>query len=352
MRYISIDSVEPGHVLARGIYASDGRTLLNTGVQLTISMVNKLKHIGVTQLYIEDSRFDDIHMNDIISEETRRNALKNVAELVHVIQHGKDFVVKNIHTSVQNIIREILINKEVLVDLGDIRTQDNEHYIHALNVCLMSVVTGINLNLSHIQLYDLAIGALLHDIGKWVEEDESGVNKDEHESGHSWRGFNYLRKKREISILSAHVALQHHECIDGSGRPRGVMDDDLHIFGKIVAVANMYDNLISPYTGKVATESKAMLPFEACEYLMGVAGKTLDHEVVRQFLRSVAIYPTGSTVKLTTGEVGVIVEQHKGLPARPVIRTIKNSFYDDELPEVTEIDLAKKTTLFIDKMIL
>ncbi len=345
MRYISIEAVEPGHTLARAIYASDGRTLLNAGVQLTLSMVNKLRNLGVTQLYIEDTRFSDIQMSDVISEETRRDALKNVAELVHVVQHGKDFAMKNIHTSVQNIISEILINKEVLVDLGDIRTQDNHHYIHALNVCLMSVVTGINLNLSHIQLYDLAVGALLHDIGKWIEVDEAAVGKDDYESGHSWRGFNYLRKKREISILSAHVALQHHECIDGSGRPRGVMGDDLHLFGKIVAVANTYDNLISQYSG-----NKSLLPYEACEILMSSAGKTLDHEIVRQFLRSVAIYPTGSTVKLTTGEIGIIVEQHKGLPARPVIRTFKNSIYEDDLPEVKEIDLAKKTTLFIDKM--
>lgn len=342
MRYVSIESVEPGNVLAKGIFASDGRALLNAGVQLTPSMLSKLRTIGVTQLYIEDHRFQDIHMPDVISEETRRAALKNVAELVHVIQNGKDFAFKNMQTSVQNIVSEILLNREVLLDLGDIRTKDNELFIHALNVCLMSVVTGINLDLTHIQLYDLAVGAILHDIGKWIKDEDEVVAQ---ESDHTWRGFNYLRKKREISILSAHVALQHHEHIDGTGKPRGVLGDELHIFGKIVAVANYYDNLISPFTS-----TKALHPYEATEHLMGLAGKKFDHEVVRQFLRSVAIYPTGTSVKLTTGEIGVIVEQHKGLPARPVIRTFKSSYYDNEMPEVKEVDLAKHTTLFIEKI--
>jgi HD-GYP domain-containing protein (c-di-GMP phosphodiesterase class II) len=338
VRYVPIDSVEPGHVLAKAIYASDGRILLNTGVQLTVGMINKLRNIGVTFIYIHDHRFEDIHVNEVVSEETRREAIRNVAEIIHLVQIGKNFNTANIHNTVQNIIREILINKDVLLELGEVRTLDNQQYIHALNVCLMSVVTGINLNLTHTQLYDLAIGALLHDIGKWVQED------DEHD--HTWKGFNYLRKKREISILSAHVALQHHEWIDGTGYPRQVKGDDLHIFGKIVAVTNLYDNLISPSEDG----EQPKLPYQACETLMGLAGKKLDHEVVRQFLRSVAIYPTGTSVKLTTGEVAIVVDQHKGLPARPVLRAFRN-YNDEELPEVKVIDLAKSTTVFIEKIL-
>lgn len=338
MRYVSIDSVEPGQVLAKAIYASDGRILLNTGVQLTVGMINKLRNIGVTFIYIQDHRFEDIHINEVVSEETRREAIRNVAEIIHLVQIGKNFNPANLHNTVQNIIRETLINKDVLLELGEVRTLDNQQYIHALNVCLMSVVTGINLNLTQTQLYDLAIGALLHDIGKWVQEDD--------EQDHTWKGFNYLRKKREISILSAHVALQHHEWIDGTGYPRQVKGDDLHIFGKIVAVTNLYDNLISPLEDGVQPK----LPYQACETLMGLAGKKLDHEVVRQFLRSVAIYPTGTSVKLTTGEVAIVVDQHKGLPARPVLRAFRN-YNDEELPEVKVIDLAKSTTVFIEKVI-
>jgi HD-GYP domain-containing protein (c-di-GMP phosphodiesterase class II) len=344
VRYISIEDVEPGHVLARGIYASDGRNLLNAGVQLTVGMINKLRNIGVTRIYIEDSRFDDVHFNDMVSEETRRNALKNVAEMVHFVQSGRDFPMKNMQQSVQNIISEILMNKEVLLELGDIRTADNHQYIHSLNVCLMSVVTGINLHLSHLQLYDLAIGAMLHDIGKWIKDEDQGESSANHEAHHAWKGFNYLRKKRDVSILSAHVALQHHEYIDGTGEPRKVQGDELHIFGKIVAVANHYDNLINPFN-----EGKPLLPYQACEHIMGLAGKKFDHEVVRQFLRSVAAYPTGVSVKLTTGETALVVEQHKGLPMRPVLRSFRNF---NEETEVKEIDLAKETTLFIERIIL
>lgn len=390
MRHIHLDYVEPGQILGKSIYTSDGRTLLNAGVQLTVAMINKLRRIGVTMVYIQDSQFQDIKLSDVVSDETRREAISNVSQAFQMVQEGKNFDPKAITHTVGNIMDEIMRNRNVLIHLSDIRTYDNDLFVHSTNVCIMSTVIGLGMGMNVKQLKDLAVGALLHDIGKApqrVREDEvdevlNGKNKENHPdvddpvqqeiqsslSGvdqkfqesysenkinkdvieqHTWRGFNLLRRKHEVSIVAAHVALQHHEHIDGTGFPRQLNGEDIHPFAKIVAVANYYDNLISPIKS-----GKQYRPHEAYEQIMGLANIRFDHETVIHFLRSIALYPTGTSVKLSTGEVGVVVRQHKGLPARPVVRVIKKSKFDtDDEPNIYEVDLAKATTTFITEVL-
>ncbi|WP_047150374.1 HD-GYP domain-containing protein [Aneurinibacillus tyrosinisolvens] len=352
MRQISLDYVEPGQVLARSIYTSDGRTLLNAGVLLTPGMITKLHRIGVTVLYIKDKQFEDIVIEDVVSEETRREAISNVADALQCVQEGKEFDTKTVSKTMTNLVDEILRQKNVLLNLTDIRTKDNQLFVHSLNVCIMSTIIGMNMGYNTAKLKELALGALFHDAGKALQSDDPLRHHYTQEGDHhAWIGFNVLRKKHELSLATAHVALQHHEFIDGTGEPRGISSAEIHEFAKIVAVTNFYDNLISGLSAE-----PTMLPYEASEYVMGLAGKRFDHDIVIKFLRSIALYPTGSSVNLSTGEIGVVVGQHKGLPSRPIIRVIKQNRedrgkYEYDEPEVKEVDLSKETTVFIDSVL-
>ncbi|KEO84648.1 HD-GYP domain-containing protein [Tumebacillus flagellatus] len=353
MRHVSVDTVQPGNVLARTIYTNDGRPLLNAGVQLTVGMLSTLRRLGVSMLFIQDARFADVVVEEVVSETTRREALSNFATAVQHIQGGSEFNTKTISQATGSIIDEIMKNKKVLVSLSDIRTKDNRLFLHSINVTILSVVIGTNMGLNRAQLSDLAMGAMFHDIGKIelpekVQKEEvsdlpKGISSDE---AHTWRGYKRLRKKNEISIIAAHCCLQHHEHIDGSGFPRGLAGDEIHPFAKIVAVANAFDNLIAGNE-----DTKPMLPHEATELMMSLAGKQFDHEVVVQFLRSVAVYPTGVSIKLDNGQVGMVVGQHKGLPSRPIVRVFKKEEGEWESHDVKELDLAKETTLFIQKVL-
>ncbi|MEI7025880.1 HD-GYP domain-containing protein [Paenibacillus sp. y28] len=339
MRYINIDSVEPGQYLGKTIFSSNGTVMLSEGVQLTVFMITTLKRIGATMIYIKDPQFEDIEIVDVISEETKGAVMKQMTETFESIRSGKDFNTKSVSVSVDKLMEDIMGNKDVLIQLSDIRTQDNQHYVHSMNVCMMSVLVGINMNLNHIQLKELAIGALLHDIGKieLITDDESKDMK----LHHTWRGFEVLKQKREFNLLIAHVAFQHHERIDGQGIPRGLAEEQIHLYAKIVAVANTYDNLLFD-----ESTGKRLLPHEACEQMMALAGTQLDHEVLVQFLRIVSVYPTGTSVRLSTRETGVVVGQHRGLPGRPVVRVVRQDTGNEI--DVKEVDLAKHTTVFID----
>jgi HD-GYP domain-containing protein (c-di-GMP phosphodiesterase class II) len=344
MKYVNVDSIEPGQYLGRTIFASNGAILISEGVQLTVYMINTLMRIGVTMLYIKDPYLEDVEILDVLSEETKRNVMRQMGDTFDSIRSGKDFHTKSISISIEQLLEDVMKNKDVLVQLSDIRTKDNEMYVHATNVCMMSVIIGINLGLQQGQLKELAIGALLHDVGK-VEASTDDLSEDL-KRHHTWRGFEVIKNKREYSLLIAHVAFQHHEEIDGNGLPRKLSGDQIHLYAKIVAVANMYDNLLFDLS-----QGKRMLPHEACEHMMALSGTKLDHEVLINFLKTVSIYPTGVSVRLSTKETGVVVGQHRGLPGRPVVRIVKQEANAAEL-EIKEMDLAKLTTVFIEQVLI
>ncbi|MGO4887978.1 HD-GYP domain-containing protein [Anaerobacillus sp. MEB173] len=349
MKYVTLDNIQQGECLGRNIYSSEGRVLLSKGVPLTIGMISRLKRMGVNAVYLNDNKLEDIDIEEVVSEETRRRAIQTLAHSYQYIQNGKDFDTKEISTVTKNIVDEVMQNNELLIHLADIRTSDNQIFVHSVNVCIMSIYVAINFGLDRIKIQELAVGALLHDIGKFVKDQSNAkitAEEGDH-NDHTWKGFNHIRKKKELSTLSAHVALQHHEHIDGTGTPRKLSGDDIHLYAKIVAVTNYYDHLIS-----TAADGGGLHPFEACEKIMGLTNSWFDHEVVWKFLRSIALYPTGSYVQLTTGKIGAVIKQHKGLPQRPVIRIFdisQNSKYEDY--DFNEIDLAKKTTVFIQRVL-
>ncbi|EXX88463.1 hypothetical protein BG53_00380 [Paenibacillus darwinianus] len=340
MKYVSIDSVEQGQFLGKTIYSGGGTPLLSAGIQLTVYMINTLNRIGVTMLYIQDKAYEDIDTDDILSDATKQAVMREMNGAFEAIRSGKEWSPKNIGVSVGRILDDVMSNKELLVQLSDIRTAENAQYVHAMNVCLISTLIGINMGMNYSQLKDLAIGALLHDVGKNGQAQASiGDEPKDVKRHHTWRGYELLKNKREFSLLTAHIALQHHERVDGRGLPRGLTGDAIHLFAKIVAVANKYDNLIN------TLNDKGLLPHEACEELMAMSEQELDHETLVEFTRIISVYPNGTAVRLSTKETGVVVRQHRGLPGRPVVRIVRTN--DDEF-EITEVDLAKQMTVFIE----
>ncbi|WP_374720723.1 HD-GYP domain-containing protein [Peribacillus tepidiphilus] len=100
-------------------------------------------------------------------------------------------------------------------------------FLHSFNVCVISVIIGMKMGLDRSKLKELAIGTLFHDIGKISVADHR--QEEYNEEHHTWKGFNLLRKNPEISKLSLGIILQHHEYIDGSGAPRGIKGDEIHL---------------------------------------------------------------------------------------------------------------------------
>lgn len=339
MKLVDIETVEPGQTLGKTIFSSNGTVLLSKDVQLTVYMISTLKRLGVTTIYIDDPLYRDISHEELLSEETKRVVIHQMSETFEQLRSGKAFNAKVVGQTADELLEDVLKNQNVLIHLSDIRTADNASFLHAMNVCMISSLIGLNMGLNMIQLKELAIGALLHDIGKL-----GAPEVQEGRMHHAWRGFDLLKNRREYSLLIAHVAFQHHEAIDGSGLPRGLTGEDIHTYAKIVAAANTYDNLIYR-----SGDGAPMMPHEACERLNAMSGTQLDHEVLVNFMRIVSIYPNGISVRLSNRQTGVVIGQHRGLPGRPVVRVIDKE--GEEAVGYTEIDLAQHPTLFIEAVL-
>ncbi|MCC3374846.1 HD-GYP domain-containing protein [Cohnella sp. REN36] len=341
MKLTDIESVEPGQTLGKTIFSENGTVLLSAGVHLTVFMISTLKRLGVTMVYLSDPSAPDIEIDEVLSEETKMMVVQQMSSTFEALRSGKPFHTKAISVTVDQLMDDVLKNQNVLVQLSDIRTEDNAMYIHSMNVCMMATMVGLNMGLNMIQLKELAVGALLHDIGKVG----LGETQEEGRTHHAWRGFELLKLKREYSLLISHVAFQHHEAVDGSGKPRGLSGDEIHLYAKIAAVADRYDNMVNGKT----EEGRRLSPHEAIERLHALSGTVLDREVLIEFLRIVSVYPNGISVRLSSRQTGVVVGQHRGLPGRPVVRVIEKD--GEEAVEAREIDLAQHPTIFIETVL-
>lgn len=351
MREVSVERLNEGDVLAKEIYSANGRILLSKGVVLKSPYITRIRKLGIHGIYIDDDLTSDIIIEDVISDKHRYEAMATIEKSCKTIQNEKNSEI-DIKESISNIVQDILFQKEIMISLMDMRNVDNRIYAHSVNVCVLSTVLGKGLGLPVDKLNELALGALLHDVGivnlpKEVINKRGLFTKEEKElfHSHTTEGYDLIRKKTETSLITAHIAYQHHEWTNGKGYPRQLKGAAIHPLAEIVAVADFYDCLVHGSPG-----IPRVLPHVACEILMANAGVRFRQELIRIFLQYIAAYPTGYTVRLNNGETGVIVGQNKGLPTRPIVRVFDGKINLKQV-RVLEYDLVHERTLFVDYII-
>lgn len=343
-------------VVARTIYTEQGLILIAKGTTLTQRAIESLKKRKISFLYIEDERLKDIEVSESIPIDLRVetiNAINDVYEQLFTknTQKSRAFEgvsIEKLKHTLKDLMREIKSKNNVINLLADIFSYDSYTFSHSTNVTLYTLAMAIQLGLTEKQLMEIGIGSILHDIGKSkipkeILNKKSKLTKEEYEliKLHTEYGFNILRNEPSISLLSAHCALQHHEKIDGTGYPRGLKGDEIHFYSKILAVADVFDALTSdrPYR-------KAMLPHEAMEVLYAETYTHFDPEYVKAFQQSVATYPVGITVTLSTGESGVVVDYQKNYPNRPTVRVITDE-KGNMLSKPYDLELIKYPSIVI-----
>jgi HD-GYP domain-containing protein (c-di-GMP phosphodiesterase class II) len=126
-----------------------------------------------------------------------------------------------------------------------------------------------------------------------------------------------LKDSKGITKEVIHMVYCHHERHDGSGYPRGLLGDDIPPYGKIASIVDVYDAIISkrPY-------AEPLTPHEATSKLYEWRGHAFQSELVEQFIQSIGIFPTGTLVELTTGQVGAVIAQNKIRRLRPRIMLV------------------------------
>jgi putative nucleotidyltransferase with HDIG domain len=312
MRIVSIDNVQPGMILAKPIYHhDDGKILLRENIKLKDAYINRLKDMQYTHLYIREAQDteDDLHILEPVRQETKVKASAILKETFSAYDQNRDIHVENLQNVVSEMIEQIFGNRDVVYNMIDIRTHDNYTFTHSVNVCALSLLMGTRMGLNRTDLEILGVGALLHDIGKiFISHDilnkPSILEPQEYEiiKTHTNKGYELLKEKICISFISAHIAYQHHERVDGTGYPRGLAGNKIHRFAKIVAVADVYDAMTAQRVYREAIPSHQVLTEIKME-----AEKKFDRSVVESFERVIAPYPVGSMLLLNNGETVLVL---------------------------------------------
>ncbi len=352
MRLVSIDHVKPQVYLAKTIYDSKGTVLLAKGTLLTVRYLERLKRLGIGSIYVDDGSTALVEIDEVVSEETRLRVLQTTREALLKVKAGKAPEAQKIRQAVDEIINEILRSKEIIINLTDIWSLKDHTFAHSVNVCILSLLIGLAVGYDQIQLKELGTGALLHDIGKamipeFIVNSTKVFTAEEYQiiQRHVEFGFEILRRTKNISFTTAQVAWQHHERYNGKGYPRKLKGNDILEFARVVAVADVYDALSAdrPYRGR-------LLPHEVVEIIRGSQGVDFDPEIAKELIRSIAPFPVGSVVLLSTGFKGVIIGVKKDFPTRPLVQLI----YDNNgrrLEGCQVVDLMRELTVFVVNVI-
>lgn len=348
MRRVSVDSIPVGVKLARTIFSSDGGVLLEKGIELRGSYVEQLKKRGISEVYLEDDISKGITVSDVIKEETRNEAVVLVKKMMTGYNFSVSEDVEKVKKIVNKIIDELISNSDILYNLTEIKTVDDYTFEHSVNVCILSLITGIGLGFDTDRLKELGIGAMLHDIGKLyipreILKKPSQLTVDEFEEikRHTILGYDILKKSDRLNMTSAYIALGHHERYDGSGYPLHLKSEGIQIFARIVAVADVYDALTSDRVYR-----KKLKPHEVYEYITSLGIYHFDPKVVESFVKYVTIYPVGTGVLLNTKERALVVSENRNMPTRPLVRIV----YDENMQRLAlprEIDLSEQSSIFI-----
>lgn len=342
MYKLSIENLIPGMKVGQNIYSSDGLLLLAAGALLSEKTIQQLKFLHITGIYIISDlpSFTITYPNEIISAKTRNDSIKHVRASFNKYTLTNSLDVACIQTIVERIIENMMSNRTILAQTSEIRRHDDYTFAHSVNVCVLSTMLALLSNYGQKKRRELAVGALLHDIGK-MQIPLSILNKDgnltaeemEIMKEHTTIGFNLLRKSQNFSILSKHVAFQHHEKYDGTGYPRQLAGENIHEYARIVAIADVYDALTSdrPY-------KKACTPDIAYKIMTQGSPGHFDPDLLSLFFQHVAIYPVGSIVKLKQGSIGIVIEVNQNSIRRPIVRLIANKNLE-KIPYTSIVDL-------------
>lgn len=252
---------------------------------------------------------------------------------------------------VNRLIQELEAHPLIAADFEALRNYDNYTYTHSIDVALLSYAIGTVMKYTGGKLRCLVLGGLLHDIGKLtipvsIINKPMALSDEEYRvvQTHPTRG---VQRSSDFflprSVLAA--ILEHHERWNGCGYPHGLYKDAIHPYSQIVAVADVFDALITdrPYRPGIP-------PYHAIEMLLKGSGTNFSPEVITAFLQTIQIYPENSLVTLNSGESGIVIGYSLPHPTRPTIRIL----YDASGKAVESeriIDLIQDPQHYIDTVL-
>ncbi|OUS77000.1 hypothetical protein B1748_10530 [Paenibacillus sp. MY03] len=369
MKSTTAYALQPGQTLAVPVLNQNGIIMLGAGTRLTEKYIERLLHMKIKEVYVEEdvSAQVEIEKSNLLNsalipydqhmhEQSRLDSKAFVEESMSELKTNSTLR-RRVSVPVlgdrffriyQSIIGELAKVEFIKDSLALMHRKDPSLLEHALNVATLSAIIGFANKYSEKRLYELTAAALLYDIGMvslpkglLTKRGKLTVIERKRIENHTIEGYRMLINRTDIPDTAAICALQHHERYDGSGYPYRSKYPDIHEFAEIVAIADIYDALVSERHHR-----HSYARGNAIEYLLGSGNRLFNLSLVKLFVGHISIYPIGSKVLLNSGQVAVITSVDSSFVQRPIVRIIRESD-GSRVTSPYEIDLKVQLEMVI-----
>ena len=274
-----------------------------------------------------------------------------LGQIFERIRRGEAIEAKNVDQLAQSLISLVRDERDAAISsiLGS-EAKGSDMARSGVNIAILSVVMGTTLRLPPYKLAYLAIGALLHDAGMLripdsIVKKQGSLSEDEAQKikTHPLLSYRIITKELFYPDDVGLVGLQHHERWDGEGYPRKTSGAEIDALARIVSVADAFEAMVSekPYRN-------SMIGYAAMKALLSDNSRRFDPNILKAFIKSMGIYPLGSTVLLNNAAIARVVETHPDAPLQPKIRILVDEFgnrYEGDHGEL--VDLLSEKSIFI-----
>lgn len=261
------------------------------------------------------------------------------------IRLGKMLDINDAREVVSNCVESILRNPDTLLWLTQIKKRDDYTAEHCMNVCILSATFARHLGLMESEIETIALCGLLHDVGKAkipleVLNKPGMLNEEEFKimKMHTVYGRDLLMNAGNKIPITMDVAYSHHERIDGFGYPRKLNATQMPFYAKIVAITDTYDAITS---NRCYENGKSSM--QALKIISECSGNQFDPELASQFIKCIGIFPPGTIVEMTTGEVGIVISAQQGNRLKPSVLFLldenKHKRENERIIDLMKIDL-------------
>ena len=267
---------------------------------------------------LKDNNVVPLKQEIIVQEKQYESCIANMKRIMLEARYGR-VDIQSVMPFLRNITLSLNRNPDALMSLAKIKLYDEYTYVHSVNVCIYCLAFGKYLGMKGKELENLGLSGLFHDIGKIkipisILNAPRKLNKKEFEiiKKHSKMGMDILSPCKEAMEEVLQGILDHHERYNGNGYPNKKKGKDISKFGKIIAICDVYDALSSrrSYHRAITPGAALTTMYKSCE-------NDFDRELLEHFIKMTGIYPVGTPVLMSNGEVGIVIKSNTEKPLCP-----------------------------------
>lgn len=329
--------LKPGMRVDHPVVDRLGRILIARGATLDEYIIEAMLKMGIMSIYIQEGTADDeqepvspaaqktierLRTEDRSKVSLSASVRKRVAEGIQYIYSNTNdpSLIQTTASIADSLLSAIQENDAMAIDISALKTSDEYTFKHSVDVATIAMIVAKQMGMPKEDIHEIGVTGLLHDVGKTkipleILNKPGRLDDSEFEimRQHSVYGYRIIKDRPDLPEDVKLGVLQHHEKINGTGYPLALPADKINPYAKILAVADIYDALVTERPYKAAFSQR-----EAIEMIMSMT-QELDMFAMESFLQSMILYPVDTVVELSNGEKAKVVKNSPYYILRPTV---------------------------------